>query len=412
MKKVISILILMLLIFFIFQWGFVFFKKGHEISYQVSVDNTIFKIEETYHKEKEDAYDILIENGEDRYSYFLSNQYNKQKKIIVKIEYYQEENYHCIYPILNNQEGTYLQCIMDNRLYTDISFPNQVFIEKVKSDLFQKGYILRKDLSDNSSNIIGGSTVYMNHLLPRDTITLWNYKGIEIIKPDNFDIRNVLNFDKYQNNHGFLVGKYYVIPNYLSSKVLEFNSVEIVNVETSKADTIELDYTLSAESYVNGIIDDKIYFTDPNNLLQIEIHPVKRNARLIGSKELGGQVYHGGWESVSIYDFTKEHIEFHEEIPKEITDRYSYSQLLEGGSGYYFIQNSGVYRISKNHLDIPVLLFEKNGLNNIKVVDNTIYFVVDDILYYYEDEVGVVSVLKNNELRYNILNRIDVYRKS
>lgn len=412
MKKVISVLVLMLLIFFIFQWGFIFLKKGHEISYQVFVDNTIFKIEETYHKEKDDVYDILIENDEDHYSYFLSNQYNKQKKIIEKIEFYQEEDYRCIYPVLNNQEGTYLQCIVDGNLYTDISFPDQIFIEKIKSDLLQKGYILEKDLSNDSSNVIGGSTVYMNHLLPMDTITLWNYKGIEIIKSDNYDIRNVLDFDRYQNNHGFLVGKYYVIPNYLSSKVLEFNSIEIVDIETDRTDTIELNYTLSAETYVNGIIDDKIYFTDPNNLLQIEIHPIKRSARLIGSKELGGQVYRGSWQSINIYDFTKEHIEFYEEVPKEITSKYSYTQLLEGSSGYYFIQDSKVYRISKNHLDIPILLFEKSGLNNIKVVGNTVYFVVDDILYYYEDEVGIVSVLKNNELRYNTLNRIDVYRKS
>ena len=68
--------------------------------------------------------------------------------------------------------------------------------------------------------------------------------------------------------------------------------------------------------------------------------------------------------------------------------------------------------MSKNHLDIPVLLLEKKGLNNIKVVDNTIYFVLDDTLYYYEEGIGIISVLKNNELRYNILNRIDVYRKS
>lgn len=402
----------MLLIFLIFQWGFVFFKKGHKVSYQVFVDDAIFKIEETYHKEKDDAYDILIENGKDYYSYILYNQYNKQKKIIEKIEYYQEENYRCIYPVLSNQEGTYLQCIMDDKLYTDISFPNQTFIQKIKSDLLQKGYILRKDSSSDSSSVIGGSTVYMSHLLPRDMITLWNYKGIEIIKSDNLDIRNVLDFDKYQNNHGYLVEKYYVVPNYLNSKVLEFNSIEIINIETDRIDTIELNYALSPETYVNGIIDNKIYFTDPTNLLQIEIHPAKRSVRLIGSKELGGQVYHGNWQSINIYDFTREHIEFYKEVPKEISTKYSYTQLFDGSSGYYFIQDDKVYRMSKNHLDIPVLLFEKKGLNNIKVVDNTIYFVLDDTLYYYEEGIGIISVLKNNELRYNILNRIDVYRKS
>lgn len=411
MKRVVSVLILIILIFFIFQWGFVFLKKGHEVSYQIFVKDTVFIVDEIYEKKYNDIYDIMIESGEDRYSYILSNQYNKQKGIIEKIEYYQEDGYHCIYPVLNNQQGTYLQCIMNGMLYTETSFPNQVFIENIKRDLEGKGYTLTKSLTEDNSNTVGSSTIYKSHLLSEDIITVWNYKGIEIIKSDNFVVRNTLNFDKYENRHGYLVGKYYIIPNYLSSKVLEFSSVVLVDVETNKIDTIELNDTLSADTYVNGIIDDKIYFTDPSNLLQMEIHPSKRIARLIGNKELGGQIYRGNWQTINIYDLTKEHILFQTDIPKTITEKYSYTQLLEGIVSYYFIDSNKVYRVSKKHLDTPILLFEKNGLNNMRIVDNTIYFVIDDTLYYYDDGNGIVSVLKNNELRYNTMNRIHIYRK-
>lgn len=412
MKRVVSVLILMILIFLTFQWGFVFFKKGHEVSYQVSAGDIVFEIDEIYHKDQDDTYDILIEGQGYRYSYFLTNHYNKQKRIIEKIESYQEGDSYCIYPVLANHQGTYLQCTIQSTLYTDSSFPNQDFIAKIKSDLKEKGYVLSETISESTPTIMGGSTIYSNHLLLKDTIVLWNYKGIEIINTNFSEVRNILDFDKYENSHGYLVGKYYIVPNYFSSKVLEFSSVTLIDIEANKIDTLELNDTLSADTYINGVIDGKLYLTDPSNLLQLEIHPAKRSVRLIGNTEIGGQTYQGEWQNVNIYDFKKEHIVFQKEIPEEVTTRYSYTQLLEGDMSYYFVDANKVYRVSKNHLDIPLLLFEKSGLNNIKVVGNTIYFIIDDTLYYYGDEIGILPVLKNNELRYNTVNRIDIYRKS
>lgn len=413
MKRIISTLILMILLFLVVQWGFVFFKKGHEVSYQVSVDDSIFEIKEIYQKEYGDTYDILIKNGVNQYSYLIVNQYNKQKQIIKGIEYYLENDSECIYPILENGTGTYLECIKDGIFYTDVSFPNQEFITKIKEDLQKKGYDTTIDIDLNETVTIGSSTVYSNSLITSDIITVWNYKGIEIIKEDNPTVIATLSFDKYENNHGYLVGKYYISPNYLSSKVLEFSSVTIVDIENGKTDKIELGNTLSSDTYINGVIDEKLYYTDPSNLLQIEINPTKKSARLIGSKELGGQSYQGEWNSVNIYDFATEHILFQEAIPNEVINQYSYQQILESNMNYYFSNNSGeVYRVSKNNLDTPILLFQRDNLNNLKVVHNTVYFVQNDTLYSFEESVGITPILKNNELRYNTVNRIDIYRKS
>ena len=67
--------------------------------------------------------------------------------------------------------------------------------------------------------------------------------------------------------------------------------------------------------------------------------------------------------------------------------------------------------ISKDNIDVSVLLFKANNLNNFKVVDDTIYYVVGDTLYYFNENSGNIPVLKNNELRYNQLNRVAIYRK-
>ena len=47
-KKVISILILMILMFLAFEWGFTFFKKGHEVNYDVYFNDKKFQVDEVY----------------------------------------------------------------------------------------------------------------------------------------------------------------------------------------------------------------------------------------------------------------------------------------------------------------------------------------------------------------------------
>lgn len=413
MKKVISISILLIFLFFIFQWAFIFYKKEHNISYKVYAENEVFEIQEIYQKASNDSYDIMIKNDNDTYFYLIKNEYNKQKEIIKEIIYYNENDNRCIYPILENGKGTYIECTKNGKNYTETSFTDQAFISKIKLDLTEKGYYVSQTINTENTKTIGKSTVYIDSLLTTDTITLWNYKGIDIISSDDQITRNALSFDKYENKHSYLVGKYYIVPNYLSSKVQEFNSVTIIDIENKETQELELNYTLSSNTYINGVVDQKLYYTDPSNLLQIEINPEKKNARLIGNKDIGGQIYQSGWKDKNIYDFVNNKILFEEEISSEVTSKYSYQYIIESGMSYYFYTTANeVYRVSKNHLDSPILLFQKSGINNFKVVEDTVYFVVNDTLYYFEEENGIIPVLKNNELRYNTVNRIDIYRKS
>mgnify|MGYP005781475465 FL=1 len=81
-------------------------------------------------------------------------------------------------------------------------------------------------------------------------------------------------------------------------------------------------------------------------------------------------------------------------------------------NNYYILTKQGeVYRVSNHHLDSPILLYKQNGIHNLKVVANTIYFIIDDTLYYQDEGSNIIPVLKNNELRYNTVNRVDIYQK-
>ena len=409
MKKIISILSVLIILFLLAEWGINFLKKGHEVFYKVYKDENVFEITEVYQKEQGNVYNIKIKIDKNEFQYLIKNNYNKEKKIIKAIEYFNKDNNICIYPILANEEGTYLQCIKDNKLYTSNSYVDQNFIIQIKKNLEEKGYKLSKT-NDNTTKKYLGSTIYINNLIDNDLITLWTYKGINIINTEENKNINVLSFDRYENKHGYLVNNYYIIPNYLSSKVLEFTSVTVINLDNNKKEKLELEHTLSSNTYINGVVDNKLYYTDPSNLLQIEINPKKNKVRLIGSKELGGTLYNGKWENANIYDFVNNKIVFKEEIP---SINYSYKEIIEGNSSYYFYNNNGeVYQLSKNNLDKPVLLFRTNNINNFNVIEDTIYYVSGDTLYYFNNKDGIIPLLKNSELRYNTTNRISIYRKS
>lgn len=411
MKRAISILMLLVLLLLIFEFCINFLKTGHEVSYQVFYEDKVFNVVEIYQKDENDTYDIKIEYNNIIFSYVINNKLNKQKEIIKKIEYFNDNDNICIYPVLINDNGTYIECVKDGKIYTANSYYNQDFISLIKNKLIEKQYNVFKNIDFDTIEKINNTTVYTNNMLDNDIINLWSYKGIDVIKKDSIKSQSLLSFDKYENNLGVLVGKYYIVPNYLNSKVLEFSSIHIVDITNYKIETIHLDYTLSSNTYINGIVDNKLYYTDPSNLLQVEINPSSSNIRLIGSKDIGGQLYDGSWKNANIYDFVNKKIKF--EIENLDIQKFNYVEYVDSGNSYYFYNNSGeVYQVSKNYLDNPVLLFKINGINNFEVIGNTIYYIVYDTIYYYNNEDGIVPIIKNNDFRYNKTNRLEVYRKS
>lgn len=408
MKKVFYLIVLLILIFCFAQFGTGILKKSHEVSYTIMVGDTKYDISERFRKEKGEYYFLTISDGDNTFYYAIDNHFNKQKQIIKDIK----SNFTgCIYPILIDNSGSYMECSSDGKLYTNMTYPNQNEVNSFYQSLQEQGYMVSK-VSDLEETIaLGNSTIYKNNLIEKDIITLWDYKGIQIIKNSGGQVKHVLNFDRYENKLGYLVGKYYVVPNYQNSKVLEFNSVHVISLETGNVEVIDLGNIFSSSTYCNGIIDGKLYYTDPSNLIQIEINPSKKFSRLIGNKEIGGQLYDGTWKDINIYDFVNNHILFQEDI--SILNPYSYEEVAIGSSSYYFVNsNKEVYQVLKERPDIAIYLFKVDGLHNLKVVDDTLYFVSGDTVYYYQTTGGVVPIIRNNEIRYNTTNRMDVFRKS
>lgn len=407
MKKTISILIIFILLFLIFELVTNSFKTGHVVNYSIYSNQDKFDVEEVYDKKNGDNYQIKINYNSNTFIYTFDNTFNKQKNIIKNIIFNKDDNNICIYPVLSNDTNSYIECISSNQIYSEYSYPNQEFVKKFKQQLINDKYVVLDTVTD-SIRKYNNSTIYSSNLLKDDYVILWNYKGIQVTSKETDTIKNIYGFDKYDNNLGILVGKHYIVPIYNSSKVLEFNSVSIINVLSLDVTKVELGTTLSSSTYINGVVDDKIYYMDPSNVVQVELSPNTKKARVVGNKDINAQMYDGKWSTTNIYDMVNKKIYF--KTASNVPFKYTY--IDESSNSYYYYDNNNIYQVSKKYLDKPILLFSQSNLNNFNVVDNTIYYIVGDTVYYFSLNSGVKPIIKNNDLRYNSNNRLSVFRKS
>ena len=408
MKRAISLTILVVLIILGGQFIITKLTKKHVFKYIINVNDVKYNIVEKYIKDNGDAYAIEISDGTNGFYYVIANDFNKQKKIITNIEVFKDGDNTCIYPILKNNTPSYIECISGGSLYSGLSYNNQGFINDIKNNLREKGYVLAEINSDPKTKEYGNIIVNTNYLNDSDSIVLWQYKGILVT--NNSNQSSVFNnrFDKYENNLGTLVGKYYVMPNYDNQNVLEFNSLTIVDLSTMRKHTLDLGFIMSSNTYINGIIDNKLYYTDPSNLLQVEINPKKKKATMIGNSELGGKNYvNGKFEDANIYDFVSNEIQF-TNIP---TINYPHSSIVDGGAAYYYVSDGNIYQLLKDYLDHPILMYKAGNINNLHAIYDEVFYVSNNTMYNLTNVKGSLPVFVNNDLIYNTNNRIDIYRK-
>ena len=144
MKKTISIITLLIIIFLLIEFLVTRFTSSHDVNYSIKSNELEFDIQEKYVKKYNDTYSISISNDKYVFNYIISNNYNKQKKIIDTIEYFKDGNNMCIYPVLKDKQETYILCSDGNTIYSSYTYPNQVFINEIKNKLIENKYITIK----------------------------------------------------------------------------------------------------------------------------------------------------------------------------------------------------------------------------------------------------------------------------
>lgn len=412
MKRVISLIFLLGCLLLILEWGFTFFKDGHQLKYEVISNNKKIGIIEKYQKDKDDSYYLELNSDNYTFIYNASNKFNKQKEIVDKIEIYEKDGMLCVYPVLINNVTLDIQCNINNQIYSYEAIKNNSSVNEFVLKLKESGYkSLSWEAESNNETKFSTFKVYYDNLLNEDIITVWNYKGIDIISKKASSTKIIYSYDKYENNHGSIVGKYYVVPVYDSNKVFDFSKLNIIELESKDLKTFDLDITLNQDSYINGVVGNKLYYFDPDNLLQYEVDVNKKKIRIIGDRNINAQFYNGDWETINIYDFVGKVKKFELKVDEKVMS-YNPTSVYQSSSNYYYITSDGsFYKLNKNNLDKPILLWKKSGLKEIKVINDTIYFIIGDTLYYYQDNTGIRKIITNNEWNYNYTNIYDLYKK-
>ena len=228
-------------------------------------------------------------------------------------------------------------------------------------------------------------------------ISITTYKGIFI----NDKEIQLFNDDIYSNELNSYIDKYYITADYNSK--YEFSDFYVVNLENENISKINSKQNISFDSYIQGIVDNKVYLYDTDNEIQYEIDIENNQINIVSNDEYIKYYRNNKWEKLGINKLKNKEIYF--EFSDYSNKFPDYDYKYENDYYYYLIKNekqvsNRLYRLNKNNLDIIEYLFDL-PTDNIKLKDNYIYYIYKDSLYYYSDKTNIVKVLSDTELNFN-----------
>ncbi len=410
MTKLIRLLVILIVLYFGIELMFINLNKGHVIEYKIKTDNKRFEVKEVYSRKKKneiDNYYFEIKVDDDIFVYQTYKDYKKANYIIKKIDYFEGDKYKCISLIgKNNLYISDILCKKDNIEYFYSSIKGEdKSLDKYVSKL--NNYEVKKD---NLKSKIDASpvTLYDDNIVDDHYIVLQNYKGVYLINKDD-KIRNITIFDNdvYEQEAAILSGKNYVIADYDQDfKFHEFYSVNILN---GKKNTVISNDEISLESYMQGAIDNDVYLFDKSDKKQYRINIKYDTVSVSGKASEGIQVYENDKFKIgSAYDSAKEHVSFNKYSAKNTFNKETYSKVDKVGnklSGYYYLykQNGNaydVYRVNVQNKNVLVYLFSTTSLETYYDSDY-VYFKSNSAIKYFNQDVGIKTLLKDSEMKFN-----------
>ncbi len=403
-KKVISITLLIIICILTFQFGVNFFKTEHYTEYFLKVGSKSYAINEKYSKKNnEDYYLLEIKDGQTSFIFTVDNYFNKQKQIVKDIISYNSDEISCITLVYvgNNHISSPL-CSIDNNLYSFISVKDKYDFTDYLNKIPQYSSKLLQE-SENYNNYADISV--SDNLYADETLLIYNYKNfIKYDKEEQYSLQ-FSNFDNYKNEFGYLIDKYYLIPDIENST--EFSKYLLYDLKEGYNDEIELPNNISRQSYINGIYDGKLYIFDKSNKVQYSIDPSNKKVEITADENNSAFVYQDGRElRKSVYDLANDKVLFSPNVNDYKNIKYDSIYVYKDFAVYSI--NGDYYKIYKDYINNPIFLFNDENVKEMRVKKDRLYYIKDNFLYRYDD-YGLVKLVKREEFRYNFENIYDVY---
>lgn len=363
--KIIAILIIALIIL-VFTLSGCDASKSYSLEY--NIDN--YDISENYDINR-NLYYYQITSNKRKYDFIYKSSIIEENKLIKKIKEYTNGDDACI-----TIDSDYIKT---NPLCTHKN--NQISYHLINNEL-------KEELSDyykNKETInkkINNYTLYSN-----ENILIWNYKGFNYIKNKKNTSIKLFKEDIYEISAATHINEYILIPNY--EQKYNFNELYIINLNTLEVDKWKINYDISFNSYINGINDKSVFLTDKKNEKQYELVPHKKKMRIVGKKNKDGIIYvDGKEEKISINELVKKDITFTSSNPYK-----------------YTLENNYIY-LSYPDSNLKTKITNQKVDKLITIKDNAVYYLVDNILYKYDNEYGETKVIEYEEWQYNNINPI------
>ena len=412
MRKMIRIVVLLGVLFLIYQFFVLFLINSHEVRYSVKTNDNSFMIDEHYKKQGKFNMYYLKLNDKDNNSFVAAYNFgnNNESQIIKDVKEYNDGNIYCVAPVLKDKKIEYILC-RQGQNQVSVSYLHQIgnnsiddFIRILKS----QGYSLydELDIVNNIVKIENNVSIYSN-LMDNLYVSIWGYKGPYILNKNNIEYKSLLNNDIYFNTYGVLCGRYYII---LEPDGNTIGTYYIVNIKDGGKVVKDIDYNISKNLYINGIYKSKVYFTDIDNRVQYVINPATEKLEEVGSGS--NALYYDGesLQKVSISSLVNEKNYFiNKSISQDLISKNGSYNYNESYGSYYYQDQNTIYQVLDEYKENKILLFKFDDFKELKVKDNNVFGLSGDTIYMYNNETGIRKVATNRELVYNYSNIYDIY---
>ena len=347
-KKLLTIIfVITILILLIYK----FISKDYEITYKVKE----YDITEKYYK-KDNYYTFTISKDEIKYHIILDKGIRYAKRIIKDIDEYQTDDEVCIIP-KNKKIIFYPECFKNEQISYHIAS------EKMKEKLQYEEKSQEKKEEHNNMKIYDDID---------KNIYIWNYRGFYRTKEK--DVVNVFNKDIYSPTLITQINNILFIPNYEDDYY--FKEVLLLDMETGKQEKWQLPDSIYFDSTILGVYDNKIYLIDKHEKKELEIDIYKKTVN-----DINNRIYYRGWQNTTINKLLYQNSLFYGTNPRE-----------------YIINDNYLYEENENY---------KKRLTSEKIetiarkYSDSVYYFINNKLYYYDDNQGNVLLIENFEWIFN-----------
>lgn len=413
MKKIITFITVLLLLFIGLKIWYRFFGDGHNYTYTIDSGDISFEVNEQFSNDSDNSYYYFeFTINDDKFYYQTFNNFRNKSKIVEEIYYYNDKKYTCILPVfIGNKIISDIICRATNGYYY---FYNNLKGMSEEVDSFAKslevvGYDYNQWLDNEEYVEKEGIKIFNKNLITKHYLSLTNYKGIYLInnKQKNQVNNELFSQDVYQKKFDVIYNDKYIVADY--KEKYRFHEFIVIDISTGKKGKIISNNEISFDSYIQGIVNDKIYFFDKDSKKQYIIDMTKAKVIEVGNEEKGIKIYNGvDWKIVSAVTASNNEIKFEESNNPIMSDaNYEKIAKIEHGNGgyyYYYKKIDDKYLVYRSNIQDNEQLyytFTTTNIDNVIFGNNYIYFIDGEFIKRYSDKEGIRKIVEYSELKFN-----------